>query len=422
MPSITKRTVDATSAGVTVWDDRIPRFGLRVSKGGTKSYVLKYRINGRQRWHTIGQHGKPVPIRADDGPAEARGQVWTADRARAEALRLLGLVEAGRDPAREKTDRRKAETVADFALRFMDGHVRAHNKARTVEEVRRNLEKYVLPALGGITLRDLTREDVKDFHVKMKATPYAANRCLALVSKMLSTAEEWGALPNGSAICRRMTKFKEKARERYLSGDELLALGGALKEAEADGLNPHGLAIIRLLVLTGARRREIETLRWDEVKLDRGILNLSDSKTGEKVINLPPAALAVLSSYPREYGTPYVFPASSVRKPRPDPETGEPTPAPYQGLMKVWRNVRKRAGLEDVRIHDLRHTYASFAVAGGMSLPLIGALLGHKRSATTERYAHLAAAPVRQAADRVGDAVAAALVGAATGRPSGSGV
>lgn len=413
MPSITKRTVDAAQPGATLWDDRIPRFGLRISKGGAKSYVLKYRINGRQRWHTIGQHGRPVPTRTDETTGEDRGegQVWTADRARGEALRLLGLVEAGRDPAQEKTDRRRAETVAEFAKRYMDGHVRAHNKARTVEETQRNLDNHVLPALGKKALRDLTRDDVKDFHVKMKATPYAANRCLALVSHMLATAEEWGAVPGGSTICRRMKKFEEKKRKRYLSAEELVALGSALKEAEAQGLNPHGLAIIRLLVLTGARRREIETLHWDEVRIERGLLELRDSKTGAKTINLPPAALAVLSEYPREHGTPYVFPASSTRRASEGaPERDEPRP--YQGLMKVWSKVREKAGLDDVRIHDLRHTYASFAVAGGMSLPLIGALLGHKRSATTERYAHLAADPVRQAADRVGSAVADAMQGA----------
>ena len=412
MPAITKRTVDATQPGVTVWDDRIPRFGLRVSKGGAKSYVLKYRIGGRQRWHTIGQHGKPVPIRADDETAEAKGQVWTADRARAEAMRLLGLVEAGRDPAKEKIDRRRAETLAEFAKRYMDGHVRAHNKPRTIEETQRNLENHVLPVLGKIALRDIRRDDVKDFHVRMKASPYAANRCLALVSHMLVTAEDWGALPGGSVICSRIKKFEEKKRKRYLSPDELVALGKALTWGESEGLNPHGLAIIRLLVLTGARRSEIQTLRWDEVNWDAGALELSDSKTGEKVINLPPAALSLLNAHPREHGTPFVFPASAALvSRRKQSVAARDEPRPFQGLMKVWGKVRREAGLGDVRLHDLRHTYASFAVAGGMSLPLIGALLGHKRSATTERYAHLAADPVRQAAGRVGDTMAAALDG-----------
>lgn len=407
MPTISKRTVDAALPGQTLWDDRIPRFGLRVSKGGAKSYVLKFRLHGRQRWHTIGQHGQPK--RTED--ADAPGRVWTADAARSEAVRLLGLLESGIDPANERAHRRRAETLRDFSKRYMEKHVREHNKPRTIDETQRLLDRTVLPKLGKYALNELTRDHVRTMHSGLKRTPYLANRCLALVSHMLAKAEEWEDLPNGSAICRRMTKFKEKKRKRYLSGDELLALGGALKDAEADGLNPHGLAIIRLLILTGARRREVETLRWDEVKLDRGVLDLSDSKTGEKTINLPPAALAVLSAYPRQHGAPFVFPASAVRKPRLDPKTGAPAPAPYQGLNKVWLDVRKRAGLDDVRLHDLRHTYASFAVAGGMSLPLIGALLGHKRSATTERYAHLAADPVRQAADRVGGDVAAALQG-----------
>lgn len=407
VPTISKRVVDGALPGATLWDDRIPRFGLRVSNSGSKTYVLKFRLHGRQRWHTIGHHGKPK--RSED--ADAPGRVWTAEAARSEALRLLGLIESGIDPAQEKAHRRRAETLNQFAVRYVQKHVEANNKPRSVEETKRLLERTVLPKLGKYALRELTREHVRDFHASLKQTPYLANRCLSLVAHMLGKAEEWGDLSDGSTICRRLPKFKEKARTRYLSGEEVTALGLALDEAERSGLNMHALTIIRLLLLTGARRKEIEALRWDEIQLERGVLELSDSKTGEKTVNLPQAAREILKAYPREHGSPFVFPAASIRKPK-AVGTNERPAAHYQGLNKVWMEVRKRAGLDDVRLHDLRHTYASFAVAGGLSLPLVGALLGHKRSATTERYAHLADDPIRSAADQVGDVVANALGGA----------
>lgn len=407
MPTISKRVVDGAQPGETLWDDRIPRFGLRVSSSGSKTYVMKFRLHGRQRWHTIGHHGKPK--RSDD--ADAPGRVWTADAARSEALRLLGLIESGIDPAHEKAHRKRAETLNQFADRYMRKHVEAHNKPRSIDETQRLLKRTVLPKLGKYALRELTRDHVRDFHASLKRTPYLANRCLSLISHMLGKAEEWGDLPDGSIICRRLPKFKEKARKRYLSAEEVSALGRALDKAESDGLNLHGLTIIRLLALTGARRGEIEALRWDELRLDHGVLELSDSKTGEKTINLPLAAVAILQAYPREHGSPFVFPAASIRKPKAALGATERPAAHYQGLNKVWLDVRKRAGLDDVRLHDLRHTYASFAVAGGLSLPLVGALLGHKRSATTERYAHLADDPIRLAADQVSDVVANALEG-----------
>ena len=165
------------------------------------------------------------------------------------------------------------------------------------------------------------------------------------------------------------------------------------------------MAIIRLLALTGARRNEIESLKWSEVELVRNILRLEDSKTGAKVIPLAPAAKSILAEAPHIEGSPYVFPAAS----------GE---GHYQGIGKVWRAVRKAAKLEDVRLHDLRHTFASYGAAGGLSLPIIGKLLGHSQAATTQRYAHLADDPVQQAANQIGDTIAAAM---ANGASDGSG-
>lgn len=391
---ISKRSVDAALPGQTVWDGELPGFGLRVSAKGTPTYVLKYRVHGKQRWLTIGQHGKPMPVDV----SASSGAVWTPTSARNEALRLLGRVREGADPAFDRQEARKAETVSQFATRYEKEHVALHNKPATATATKRKLKNHILPALGHIRLIDLSRDDVARFHRALKATPYQANRCLALVSHMLATAEKWGVCPNGSQICRGIDRFREKPRERFLSAKEVKALGDALSEALDSGANQHGINIIRLLMFTGARRNEIEALKWDEVDLPRNMLRLSESKTGAKQIALAPAAREILNSLLRTDGSDFVFPAA----------TGK---GHYQGIGKVWRSVRHKAGLSDVRLHDLRHTFASFGAAGGLSLPLIGALLGHSQPQTTQRYAHLADDPIQQAAKQVGDAVASAMSG-----------
>ncbi|MDQ7018426.1 MAG: integrase arm-type DNA-binding domain-containing protein [Robiginitomaculum sp.] len=243
-PKLNKRTVDAAPAGSLLWDRELPGFGLRTTKAGTKSYVLKYRFHNRQRWFTIGQHGRP----------SAEGGVWTPQTARDEAIALLGRVKAGHDPAHELAEDRKSETVAEFSVRYIRDHAEAHNKPRSIEETRRQLRLHVLPALGHIRVKDMQRNDVVRFHLGMKATPYQANRCLALVSHMLGKAEQWGLRANGSTVCRGITKFKEAKRERFLSVSELNRLGAALEAAEGQGVTRLGLSIIRLLSLTGARR------------------------------------------------------------------------------------------------------------------------------------------------------------------------
>lgn len=398
---LTKRAVDAAKPGQTLWDGELPGFGLRVSPKGVKAYVLKYRFHGRQRWYTIGQHGRPAPAlgennRSADGSADAH--VWTPDRARREANRLLGGISAGTDPAGVRAADKAAESLKEFAKRYERDHMKPHTKASTAKETKRILDKYILPKLGHIRVKDLNRAEVAKFHADMKATPYQANRCLAVVSNMLAKADEWGIREGGEAVCRSIKKFKETPRERFLSAKEAKALADALDAAKKKGANPHAIAIIRLLAVTGARRNEIEALQWSEVDLERGLLRLGDSKTGAKAIPLAPAARVILSELPKVAGSKWVFPAAS----------GE---GHFQGVGKIWREVRKAAGLDGVRLHDLRHTFASFGVAGGLSLPLIGALLGHKQAATTQRYAHLADDPVQRAAKQAGDAVAAAMGG-----------
>ena len=387
-PKLTKRTVDNAPPDSVLWDRELPGFGLRTTKAGTKSYVLKYRIHNHQRWFTIGQHGHP----------RSGGGVWTPQAARDEAITLLGRVKAGKDPARELEEDRKSETVAEFSARYIRDHAEAHNKPRSIEESKRQLRLHVLPALGHIRIKDIQRPEIVRFHLSMRDAPYQANRCLALVSHMLSKAEHWGLRVDGSTVCRGIQKFKEAKRERFLSAVELKRLGVALTAAENQGVNAHGLSIIRLLALTGARRNEIEALKWSEIDFERNLVRLEDSKTGAKTFPLTPAAATILANVMRIADSAYVFPAISGG-------------GYFQGIGKVWRAVRKEAGLEDVRLHDLRHTFASFGVAGGFNLPVLGAILGHTQTSTTQRYAHLANDPVQHAANTIGNTIAAALGG-----------
>jgi integrase len=212
---------------------------------------------------------------------------------------------------------------------------------------------------------------------------------------MFGLAERWGMRPEGTNPCRHVKRFRENRRERFLSEVELARLGTAIAEV-AVRAGAGVIAALRLLILTGARKGEIQNLCWDEVDLQAGTLRLKDSKTGAKTIQLGAAALEILARRERKR-TVWVFPGRSGAKPI--------------ELSGAWQQIRARAGLADVHLHDLRHTYASTGVNAGMSLPVIGALLGHTRSETTRRYAHLSNDPIREAAERIGSKIAAALDG-----------
>jgi integrase len=384
---VTKRAVDALKpadgAETVLWDTELKGFGVRVQRGGAASYVLQYRAgSGRGaplRKLTIGRHGSP----------------WTPDIARGEAKRLLGLVESGADPAADKIARREAPTVADLAERFLAEHAESKRKASTALEYRRLLDKIILPALGKRKVADVTRAEINKLHHANRTAPYQANRVLAVVSKMFNLAEQWGLRPDGSNACRHVEKFAERKRERMLSPVELARLGDALTAYEG---SPYAAGAVKLLVFTGARLGEVLGLRWEWIDFERGEARLPDSKTGAKTLHLPPPALAVLAELPRLDGNPHVI-------------AGQKEGAALVNLEKPWRAIRKTAGLDEVRLHDLRHAFASVAASSGMGLPIIGKMLGHSQAATTHRYAHLASDPVKAAAAAVAGKIAAAMGG-----------
>ena len=417
--------MDAVAAGArdrVLWDDALPGLGLKVTPAGRKTFVFQYRLGGRAgatKRVTLGALGALTP-----------------EEARREATRLRGSVAQGQSPTAERAARkhavraeraeRAAPTVADLARDFLEDR-RAKKKAGTVAEYARFLARDVLPVLGDTKVAAVTRAQVARLHLALGDRPYLANRALAVLGAMFRFAELHGHRPAGANPCAGVDPYPERARERFLSGAEFAALGAAQGRAEREGLpvpeklrrtpacpetakhrrkagyapqpaNPFAVAALRFLLLTGWREREALTLEWAAIDAERGIATLADTKTGRSARHLGAPALALLAGLPRLEGSRYVFPG------------GKPG-AHLQDLTRVWEAVRHAAGLADVRLHDLRHSFASAAVSGGLSLPVLAALLGHREVATTQRYAHLGDDP-RRAADQASGDVAAALRGA----------
>jgi integrase len=385
---LTKTSVEATRPGARdtyAWDDRVGGFGVKTTPKGARIYILKYRAGGEQRWLTLGRHGE-----------------ITTEQARDRAIKHRAAIADGADPARQRDERAAEPTVDELADRYLVEWAGPRKRPRSAVEDRRNLAVHVRPELGRMKVTAVTRQDVLRLHHRMRATPSAANRVLSLLGKMFSLAENWGMRPEGSNPARRVEKYPEQSRTRFLSPDEMLRLGRALNEAEAEGDQPMATAAIRLLLLTGCRKTEILSLQWRFVDFDRGALDLPLAKAGSRTVLLGAPALALLEALPRYAGSPYVFPALLRR-------SGKTTH--FRNVEHTWRIVRDRARLAGVRLHDLRHSFASQAVLGAVPIRMLAELLGHRQIGTTMKYMHVANDPLRAAADRVAASIAGAMSG-----------
>lgn len=385
MPKLTKRTVDAAEIKVFeyfLWDDELPGFGLRVLRSGRKGYVVQYRAGRRSRRMSLGP-----------------STVLTCEQARNRAITIIAAARNGEDPAAKRDADREAITVTELAERFDREHIALRVKESTAKGYRRMVERVILPALGRHRVTEVTRADIAKLHHDLRHIPYDANRCLEIISKMFNLAEMWGVRPDGTNPRKHIQKYREEKRERFLSAAELRRVGEVLREMEEEGIElPSGIAAARLLILTGCRLNEIMRLKWDYVDFEGRVLRLPDSKTGAKTVYLGQPAIDVLKVIERARDNSWVI-------------TGTMPGAPLYDLQPFWQRVRARTGLKDVRIHDLRHTFASAAVAAGQGLPMIGKLLGHTQVQTTARYTHLAAHPIKTAADVVSAQLAASLQG-----------
>jgi integrase len=403
---ISKRAVDAIEPGsrdVFLWDTELPGFGCKVTPKGRRIYVLQFKRDGRDHRLTLGRHGVEL----------------TPELARLEGVRLRGQLAAGHAPDRDGRRERADLSVADLGARYLEEYATQHKKPSGVAQDRRNLDNHVVPLIGSLSVRSTGRSDVqrvmrevalgktaRDEKTKpqgrrmVRGGEIVANRVHALLSKMFALAEDWNLRPVGTNPCRGAKRYAEHKVERFLSGDEFSRLGAALSQMEAlrskldssDRPRPHPFAAIRLLILTGCRVGEILTLRWKDVDCEKRLLFLRDSKTGAKPVILSQASINLLKSLPQREPSDFVFPGSLPGK-------------PLVTLRKPWAQLCATAKLDAVRLHDLRHSFASVGAANGLSLPIIGKLLGHTQPTTTARYAHLAASPLHVAADSIADSI-----------------
>lgn len=377
MIKISKRIVEALEVqdrDVDFYDDDLKGFGVRVRPSGRRTYFVMMRHKYVMRRFTIGSHG-----------------AVTAEAARLKAKQIISDLAIDKNPTAEQEAVRNSVTVRSLGERFIDEYVPCHLKPSTGGEYRRCVEIFINPEIGTMKLVSVERTDIAKIHHQLRHIPYQANRVLGVLSIMFNLAESWSLRPAFSNPCRGVRKYKEKKRERFLNRDELRRLGEALKIEEE--FAPSAVACIRLLLLTGCRLGEIQTLKWSYLDLDTCLAFLPDSKTGRKTLYLGSVAVKLLKSLPRRLDNPFVV-------------MGDIEAQHLTDMQKPWRRIRKLADLPDVRIHDLRHTFASTGVALGQGLPIIGKLLGHTQPQTTARYAHLAATPALEVADKISENLA----------------
>ncbi len=383
---ITLSVVKSMRPGEVIQDVELKGFGVRRQRDAI-SYFVRKRVKGQLKRITIGRHGSP----------------WTPEKARKRAAALLQDIAAGGDPvAKRREDMARGRPFGELADEFLKTHGKTV-KPSTYAVYESLVRKQLKPQFERRPMDSLTRADIQKFHAAWAHQARTANHAVSVLSKIFAWAMETGRLPEGANPCHGLKRFREVKRQRFLTMAELKTLGDVMQEMEREGtLSLYVAAAIRLLLLTGARLREILTLKWEYVNLERRRLFLPDSKTGAKVIPLNSDAVALLETLPRLEANAFVLP-------------GQRTGCHLVNLRLPWLEICKSAKLSNVRLHDLRHSFASVAVGHGGSLPIIGKLLGHNQSQTTARYAHIADDPVDDLAETTGRAIADALGRSASG-------
>ena len=376
---LSKRVVDglAVERGDRVfYDQRLTGFGVRVHASGRKMYVVHAQAPG------VGLRRVSI----------GRYEAIAFEEARRRAAQVIDRLKRGEKPFPEPAP--AEPTVADLAERYISAHVEVNCRPGTVGTFGRIVRLYIVPEFGEMLVSEVKRMHVAALHDRMRDKPFLANQVRDVMAKMFRLAEAWEMVPLRRNPALSIRRYKVGRRERFLSGEEYRRLGQVLYEAEMDGsVSPEGVAAIRLLLVTGCRKNEILMLRWDDIDRTAGELLLRDSKTGARRVPLTPDVEFALGRIPRLEGNPWVI-------------AGQKPGAHLSNLDVVWQRVRSRAGLDDVRVHDCRHSYASRALETGEGIPMISELLGHRKFSTTARYAHLARDGERAAAANVGESMA----------------
>ena len=368
MPKLTKSYIDALKPSeklYEVWDTDIKGLGCMVHPTGRKTYYFLYRHNGSSKQRLrIGIHGN---ITCEIAREIVRG--WTGDLARG--------IDPKENSKKQETDEKHSVTMRAFLGLYVEKHMKVQNKEGTIKRDIPRIQNILLPFCGAKKISEITEEDIVTLQDHLKNTPIQFNRCKSLLSKAFNLAELWGYRPKNSNPCYGISKYPEKKKERFLTDEELETLDGVLNKPEVVKFSsPYSIAAIRMLMYTGCRLGEILTLKWTDVFLKEGYLHLRDSKTGEKKVPLNESAKMILATLKQQRDNPYVF-------------VGEKPGTCLTTLKTAWTKIRRLANLQGVRLHDLRHTFASLAIKQGVDLYTVSKLLGHKNIHTTTRYAHL---------------------------------
>lgn len=386
---LTKRVVESIPPHKTnellIWDSVLKGFGVRVFPTGRRTYFVQYRNQfGGTRRKKIGVYG-----------------IITADQAREEAKKLLGDVAKGGDPSQDFQKAKLKPTFEELAHEYIEMHAKANKRPKSLREDQKMLNNILLKRLGGKKVEEITPYDIQQLHHELRETSYMANRVRTLLHKMFNLAIQWQwVIVNPVSGIK---KYQEYKRDRWLNDEELQRLHDVL-----DRYHNQGVAnAIRLLVLTGARKNELLSATWDQLDLEKGVWTKPAHSTKQKKMEHLPLSTQVVSllkEMAEKATTSYLFPGKIPEK-------------PVQDIKKAWHTISTQADLEKVRIHDLRHTHASHLVSSGLSLSIVGKLLGHTQASTTQRYAHLADEPLRNAAEFFGNKVAKLTSKNAEGKP-----
>lgn len=378
---ITKSVVDSMKPDEIIWDTKLIGFGVRYQRRD-KVFVYKCRIGNRQRWFAIGKYGQP----------------WTVVDAENRVKVIQGDIARDLDPAAIRDERVRNPTLREIGSVFLETVISKKRKGTQIL-YHDFLNRLVYPKLGDVKVAQIKFSDIALLHYGLRNTPITANRVIASLSTLFNWCERSGLRPKHSNPTQGVERFKERSKERFLSPRELARLGIAIGRAERNQTESvFALAAIRLLIFTGCRRGEILELQWKDVKIERAMLLLPETKTGARPVYLSAPALSALAALPKVSNNPFVI-------------VGEKQGQHLVNLRKTWLRLCRVARLSDVRVHDLRHSFASVGVNGGASLPIIGKLLGHTKSSTTEKYSHLSADPVRAVNEAMGGQIAAMLSG-----------
>ena len=372
MTKLTNRTIEdlkPNQKNYIVWDSQVKGLGIRINSSGKKTFILKYRLG----------HGRKAKVRK---PLIGVYGVVRTEQARLISREWLLKSSKGIDPCKQEKD---SITIKEFSNQYIEQYAVNRKKKSSVKEDRRLIRTRLLPTFGSIRVNELMKEDVIKYYHSINHTPIIANRFLALFSCMMNLAEKWGIRPMNTNPCKYIDRYPENKRDKYLTMEDLEKVGKAMQALKHQESH-YALSAIKMIMVTGCRTGEILNAKWEYIDFHESKLNLPDSKTGARTIHLSPSAIDILNSLPRHAG--YVF-----RSPRQNKR--------LTTLRCLWKKICKLTELKDFRLHDLRHTYASFAVSGGFSLPIIAKMLGHADIKTTERYAHLHQDPVNKAIDDV---------------------